>query len=64
LGDGVYCDNDGYQIILTAEDGIRATNTIYLEPAVFNALVDYVQHLGGCAEGGAPANSDAEPDNA
>lgn len=29
----------------TAEDGIRATNTIYLEPEVWRRLVEYVESL-------------------
>jgi len=45
LGDGVYADireGDG-SIILTAENGIRATDTIYLEPAVLGALFAFVE---------------------
>jgi hypothetical protein len=38
LGDGLYADFDGTQIVLTAEDGIRAANTVYLEPSVYEAL--------------------------
>lgn len=34
LGDGVYIAFDGYMVVLTTEDGVSATNTIYLEPAV------------------------------
>ena len=34
LGDGVYLDFSEYGAILTAENGIIATNTIYLEPEV------------------------------
>jgi hypothetical protein len=45
LGDGVYADFDGYQIKLTAENGISATDTIYLEPAVLAALNKYVESL-------------------
>jgi hypothetical protein len=45
LGDGVYADFDGYQIVLTTEDGVRTTNTIYLENAVFSALLRYVERL-------------------
>jgi hypothetical protein len=43
LGDGVYICCDGYGIILTTENGISTTNTIYLEPPVFNALLDYAK---------------------
>ena len=47
LGDAVYAQTDGYGIILTTEDGIRATNTIYLEPDVYASLVRYVERLRG-----------------
>jgi len=39
LGDGVYVDYDGYHIILTTENGITATNTIYLEWEVYQNLL-------------------------
>lgn len=45
LGDGVYLDYDGYALVLTTEDGIRATNTIVLEPAVYHAFTKYVTAL-------------------
>ena len=45
LGDGAYVDFDGYALILTAENGIEATNTIVLEPQVYAALVAYVEEL-------------------
>jgi hypothetical protein len=45
IGDGVYIEFDGYQLVLTAEDGIRATNTIYLEPAVMIGLLGYWNRL-------------------
>ena len=38
LGDAVYVTHDGYHIVLTTEDGIRTTNTVYLEPPVWAAL--------------------------
>jgi hypothetical protein len=41
LGDGVYVDNDGFNVILTTEDGVTVTNTIYLEPDVMQALLQY-----------------------
>jgi hypothetical protein len=41
LGDGVFADFDGHHIVLTAEDGIQVTNRVYLDPAVFAALVKY-----------------------
>ena len=45
LGDGAYVSFDGFALWLTAEDGIRATDTICLEPAVYRALVRYVEGL-------------------
>ena len=45
LGDAVYIDFDGFNLILTTEDGIQATNTIILEPTVYQTLVDYVERL-------------------
>jgi hypothetical protein len=45
LGDGAYVDYDGYSLILTAENGIRATDTVVLEPNVWLALVAYVERL-------------------
>jgi hypothetical protein len=46
LGDGVYVDYDGYQIALTAENGIIAVGPIYLEPAVLVALGRYCGRMG------------------
>ena len=45
LGDAVYADFDGFGIVLTTEDGISATNTIYIEPEVFAALLRYEARL-------------------
>jgi len=45
LGDGVYADFDGYSIILTSENGVQILDRIYLEPDVYNALTQYVEHL-------------------
>ncbi len=55
LGDGVYADIDRGMVKLTAEDGIRATNTIYLEPEVLDALTAFVarvRRLRTAAQGG------------
>lgn len=43
LGDGVYIKNDGYHLVLTAENGICATDTIYLDSYVLSALLKYVK---------------------
>lgn len=46
LGDGVYADVDNAgQLVLTTEDGINTTNTIYLEPEVVFALFEYIKEL-------------------
>ena len=45
IGDGVYVDFDGYNIVVTTEDGSATTNIIYLEPAVWNGLARYVAEL-------------------
>jgi hypothetical protein len=46
LGDGVYVEEDvGLGLVLTTENGIRATNTITLEPEVWRALVRYVDRI-------------------
>ena len=45
LGDGVYADHDGWNIILTTEDGIRETNRIVIEPEVHGALLQWIEHL-------------------
>lgn len=45
IGDGVYADYDGYHIILTAENGIIATNRIALEGQVCKQLQRYIKNL-------------------
>ena len=47
LGDSVYVDWDGYSLVLTTENGYPddPRNRIVLEPEVYNALTDYVEHL-------------------
>lgn len=45
LGDSVYVDFDGYALTLTTENGYGASNTIVLEPAVYGALLTYVDRL-------------------
>ena len=48
LGDGVYVDIDEFvkSIILTTENGISTTNTIYLEDQVVEALIRYLKNKG------------------
>jgi hypothetical protein len=45
LGDGVYAAFDGNGVILTTENGIRATNTIYLESATWDELKKFVGRI-------------------
>lgn len=42
LGDGLYADFDGYQIMLAANNGIHDTNVVYLEPEVLENFYQYV----------------------
>ncbi len=57
LGDGVYCDFDGYHLVLTTEDGLTVSNTIYLDESVVLSLVKYLGNLK--AQTG--SNESAEP---
>lgn len=50
LGDAVYVDFNGQYIVLTAENGIEATNTIYLEGSVFESLKMYSKWLENTLE--------------
>lgn len=43
LGDGAYAEFDGYGFVLTAENGIEATDRIYLEPDVYEKLVEFAR---------------------
>ncbi len=45
LGDSVYCNFNGYQIVLTTENGAEASNTIYLEGEVIASLLEYIERL-------------------
>jgi hypothetical protein len=45
LGDGVYVAFDDYSIILTTENGIIVTNTIYLDHYVIRALRKYIDKI-------------------
>lgn len=42
LGDSVYVECEHGMLKLTTENGLGPTNTIYLEPEVYRALVEYV----------------------
>lgn len=43
LGDAVYVEHEAGMIKLTTENGISVTNTIYLEPRVWAALLKWVE---------------------
>ena len=45
LGDAVYAEwhEDRMMILLTTSNGVRDTNTIWLEPSVWRALVSYIK---------------------
>jgi len=44
IGDSVYADFDQHgQLVLTTENGYGPSNTIYLEPEVYHALLEYVE---------------------
>lgn len=45
IGDSVYAEYDGYGIKLTTENGMGASNTIVLEPDVYECLVLWVDAL-------------------
>lgn len=39
LGDGAFVGFDGFNVVITAEDGVRATDVVYLEPRGYASLV-------------------------
>lgn len=44
LGDAVYASISNFgELVLTTEDGIKATNTIVLEPSVVLELESYIK---------------------
>lgn len=42
LGDGVYADVDDGVLVLTTEEGRHATNTVYMESEVVQALERFI----------------------
>lgn len=38
LGDGLYADFDGFNVVLSAENGEYSHDTVYLEPCVFGSF--------------------------
>lgn len=47
LGDSVYVEQEGYGLTLTTENGFGPSNTIYLEPNVMEALINYYKKVTG-----------------
>lgn len=45
LGEGVYVRYDGYHVVLTAEDGDRVSNRIFLDSDVLYSLECYLSAL-------------------
>ena len=43
IGDGVYVQYDGVHFVLTAENGYMTTNTIYLDPEVYETFEEYAK---------------------
>lgn len=43
LGDGVYVERDGHDLILTTSDGVDETNRIVLEFDVYSRLQKFVE---------------------
>lgn len=45
LGDGAYANFDGHHVVLTAENGVQATDTICLETEVLKKLINFIRRL-------------------
>jgi hypothetical protein len=45
LGDGAYAEWDGYNLVLTTEDGTSKTNIIYLEADVLEQLKRFIAQV-------------------
>lgn len=45
LGDGLYADFDGYQIMLVASNGIQDTDVVYLDPDVLKKFYRYAEMI-------------------
>lgn len=43
LGDGAYAKFDGFGIWVTAEDGVRIMERVYLEPHAWRALKSFAE---------------------
>ena len=45
IGDGVFVDFNGFEIILTTENGVEVTNRIILDFNIYKELLNYVIRL-------------------
>lgn len=45
LGDGVYADFDGLDVVLTTENGLEETNRIVLEDSVLEAFSNWIEYV-------------------
>jgi len=45
LGDSVYVEIDNGMFKLTTDNGMGASNTIYMEPEVYSAFVNYANRI-------------------
>lgn len=43
LGDAVYAEFDGFNVVLTTENGIEVTNTVALEQKVIQAIITFYE---------------------
>jgi len=46
LGDGLYCDDEGYALKVFASNGIETTNTVWIEPDMLTALIAFARRRG------------------
>jgi hypothetical protein len=45
LGDGLYAEFDGYMLTLKANSADHPSDTVFIEPAVWNALVKFIKQM-------------------
>lgn len=45
IGDSVYADFNGFEVILTTENGLGPSNTIIMEPVVLKHFLQYIQRV-------------------
>lgn len=48
IGDGCYVEFDGFEFVLTTEDGVKVTNRIILEPQVFENFLAFIEAVRRC----------------